>query len=290
LRKSVSLVLAAVTTAASVTAGAIAVTGSEPSAVAATGDGIQVRTVRYGSHDRQVMDVYTPASAVGRTGLNRGTFLLIHGGSWVRGDKDGPEPQARQLARRGYVAVSMNYRYATQAAWPAQRNDGLSAVKYLRSHARGLNVDPGRIVLIGWSAGAHIATAVATYGRGGDLVHGAIGLSGPLGMWRTAADPAGGLDGIVKDLLLRCAPAICPDRYDSATPRKNLSKGDPPILLFSARHEWVDPQHSVDFIRTARAKGLRAWMEWIPGSQHAGYWDEAWPEIRDWISRRMAAR
>jgi acetyl esterase/lipase len=288
MRRSVTMLVAAVTTAGTVTAGAIAVTGSEPRAAAAHDDGIKVKTVRYGSHERHVMDVYTPASAVGRTGLKRGTFLLIHGGSWIRGDKIGLEPQARQLAKRGYVVASMNYRYATQAAWPAQRTDGLSAVKYLRSHARGLNVDPERVVLIGWSAGAHIATSVATYGRGSDLVRGAIGLSGPLGMWRTVADPAGGLDGIVKDLLLRCGPQVCPARYDSATPRKSLSNGDPPILLFSARHEWVDPQHSVDFVRTARAKGLRAWLEWIPGSQHAGYWDEAWPEVKDWIARRMA--
>lgn len=121
-------------------------------------------------------------------------------------------------------------------------------------------MDRDRIVLIGWSAGAHIVSSVATYGRGGDLVAGAVGLSGPLDMRRTAADPAGGLDTIVTQSLLRCRHEACPERYDSATPKANLSPGDALLLLFSARHEWVDPQNSVDLVREATDAGLTARM------------------------------
>lgn len=280
--------LAALGTAGGVAIGAIAASGSVPQPAAAGLDSVAVKTVRYGTHERNVMDVFTPKAAVGKVGQKRGTVLLIHGGSWVQGDKSGHDAHARQLARRGYVVASMNYRFATQAAWPAQRTDGLAAVHYLRSHARPLNADRDRIVLIGWSAGAHIASSVATYRRGGDLVAGVVGLSGPFGMRRTAADSAGGLDAIVTKLLLRCEPQACARRYSSATPIWHLTPGDAPILLFSSRHEWVNPQNSVDLVNRARAKGLSARMAWIPGDDHAGYWDTAWPAIREWVDQRMA--
>jgi acetyl esterase/lipase len=284
--------------AAAVATAAVAATTLVPSTTAsaaaqqtvqASSATLGVKTVRYGDHLRQVMDVYTPASLVGERGKKRGTVVLIHGGAWVKGDKKDFEPQARQLARRGYVVANINYRFATDAAWPAPRTDAINAVKYLRSHAWRYNVDTSRIVLIGSSAGAQLATAVATYRRGSDLVSGVIGLSGPLGMRRLAADPAGNLDSIVTGPLLRCLPTQCAGRYDSATPRTHLTRGDVPVHLFSSRHEWLNPQSSVDFVQKAQRIGLPARMVWIPGNLHARYyWDAAWPTISDWLRHRMA--
>ena len=248
-----------------------------------------VRTVRYGSHVRQTMDIYTPARAVGKVGQYLGTVVLIHGGAWIKGDKADLAPEARQLARRGYVVANINYRYATDAAWPAPRTDSINAVKFLRSHARSLNVDNHRIVLIGSSAGAQLATSVATWGRGKDLVSGVVALSGPLGMRRTAFDPAGHLNTVVRNVLLRCTPAQCGSRYDGATPKNHLTRGDVPSLLFSSRHEWLNPQNSIDFVQKARRVGLSSRLVWIPGTLHARYyWDQAWPTIRDWVAQRMA--
>lgn len=279
--------LAAVAVTTAVAALAPTPVGAVQTATASTTLG--VKTIKYGSHVRQVMDVYTPATVVGKTGLKRGTVVLVHGGAWVKGDKQDFEPQARQLARRGYVVANINYRYATDARWPAPRTDGVNAVKYLRSHAWRLNVDPDRIILIGSSAGAQIASAVATLGRGSDLVSGVIGLSGPLGLKRTAADPSGNLDSIVTGVLLGCTPAQCSDRYDAATPKNHLTRGDVPSLMFSARHEWLNPQNSVDFVNRAQRVGLSSRMVWIPGSLHARYyWDQAWPTIIAWVQRQMA--
>lgn len=293
MRTTTPTFIAAAAVTAALTASALA-----PTSAASVAQGDAVRTaaatvgvngVRYGDHPRQVMDVYTPASLVGQHGKKRGTVVLVHGGAWVKGDKQDLAPQARQLARRGYVVANINYRFAADAAWPAPRTDAINAVKYLRSHAWRFNVDKSRIVLIGSSAGAQLATAVATYRRGSDLVSGVIGLSGPLGMRRAVADAAGNLDSIITGQLLRCLPAQCAARYDSATPRLHLTRGDVPVLLFSSRREWLNPQNSVDFVRRARQVGLPARMVWIPGSLHARYyWDAAWPTISEWLHNRMA--
>jgi acetyl esterase/lipase len=293
LRTTTPKILAAAAVTAALTASTLAPTPAasltQDETVRTASTALGVKTVRYGDHLRQVMDVYTPASLVGERGKKRGTVVLIHGGAWVKGDKKDLEPQARQLARRGYVVANINYRFATDAAWPAPRTDAINAVKYLRSHAWRYNVDKSRIVLIGSSAGAQLATAVATYRRGSDLVSGVIGMSGPLGMRRLAADPAGNLDSIVTGPLLRCLPTQCEGRYDSATPRTHLTRGDVPVLLFSSRHEWLNPQSSIDFVQKAQRIGLPARMVWIPGNLHARYyWDAAWPTISDWLRKRMA--
>lgn len=283
--------------AAAVTAALTATTLAPTPAASLVQDGtvhaaagtVGLKTVRYGNHERQVMDVYTPASLVGERGKRRGTVVLVHGGAWVKGDKADFAPQARQLARLGYVVASINYRYAQQAAWPAPRTDTINAVRHLRSHAWAFNVDPKRIVLIGSSAGAHLAAAAATLGRGSDLVRGVVGLSGPLGMKRVAADPAHSLDKIVTTLLLRCLPTECESRYAAASPRNRLSRGDVPSLMFSSPNDFVSPQHSVDFVRKAKRIGLRSRMVWMPGDLHGrDYWRYAWPEIKPWLAARMA--
>lgn len=249
---------------------------------------IGVRTVRYAEHDANVMDVYTPAAAVGKTNRQLPTVVLIHGGGWVKGDKKDFASAAKQFAERGYVAISMNYRYATDARWPAQRTDTLDLLDYLDHHEGPLNVDDHKIVLIGSSAGAHIAASTAMYGDGKKLVEGVIGLSGPLDPARTARDTAYNLSKTVINSLMRCTPSDCPVRYDSANAINRISKKDPPSLMFASKDEWLDPQHSVKFVEKAKDEGLASTMVWMSGKEHArDYWDRAWPKIRDWVDDRL---
>ncbi len=295
MRRNVLAVCAAAGAVASLTAASFAPATASPAtaapktvAVAAKSAEIGVKTVRYAEHDANVMDVYTPASAVGKTNRQLPTVVLIHGGAWVKGDKKDFAPAARQFAERGYVAISMNYRYATDARWPAQRTDTLDLLDYLDHHESSLNVDDHEIVLIGSSAGAHIAASTAMYGEGKKLVDGVIGLSGPLDPARTALDTDYGLSKTVIDVLMRCTPKSCPVRYDSANAIKRISKGDPPSLMFASRDEWLDPQHSVKFVAKAKDTGLKSTMVWMSGKQHArDYWDRAWPKIRDWVDDQL---
>ena len=87
-------------------------------------------------------------------------ILFVHGGAWVAGsrwDVVGIEPLLSQLRQAGYAVVSIDYRLAPAAAWPAMLDDSRCALAHLRAQAPGLGLDPQRIGVLGYSAGAHLA-------------------------------------------------------------------------------------------------------------------------------------
>ena len=122
-----------------------------------------------------VMDIYRPA---GDTATNRPAVVCAHGGFFVVGSNDAPDivPICEDLARMGYVAVSISYRLglgnifqleqSLQEAVVRGVHDGKAAVRYLRkTHDIEYNIwgiDPDRIIMGGASAGAFIALH-ATY-------------------------------------------------------------------------------------------------------------------------------
>ena len=283
MRRKLPTMLAALAATAGLTVGTAGAAGAAESGT------VGVKTIAYGQHGTSnLMDVYTPPSAVGKKGRKLPTVVLVHGGSWVKGDKSNLTDQARQFAREGYMAVSINYRLATEAVWPAQRSDVFQVRDYLQHHQHSLNVDASRIVLVGSSAGAQIASATAMYHHGADLFSGVVGLSGPLDPGRVSLDPAHGLDTIVNTTLIGCLPIVCPSRYNSANAIHRINKHDPASLMFASEKEWLDPQNSVDFVERAKSVGLKSKMVWMSGSQHAvDYWDRAWPTIRTWVAETL---
>lgn len=102
-------------------------------------------------------DVYEPIAST----ANRAAVLMIHGGSWVRGDKGIMEAQADYLVKRGYVCVAPEYRLLPGSAWPAQIHDAKAALRWLRSQSWNLNVDAEKIAVLGNSAGAYLALMLA---------------------------------------------------------------------------------------------------------------------------------
>lgn len=111
--------------------------------------------VRYGDHERQVMDFWKAPS-------DKPTPLLfyMHGGGWVAGDKRNVPRLDRYLAA-GISVVSINYRYTWQAhlagvkppvEWPLR--DAARAIQFVRSKAGEWNIDKPRIAASGGSAGA----------------------------------------------------------------------------------------------------------------------------------------
>jgi acetyl esterase/lipase len=136
----------------------------DPSAVkgprAAGDDDVKVlKDVSYGPHVRNVMDIYLPQGGVaGAAAGPRPVIVCIHGGGWAGGSKDVYAWLGDALARRGYVAVSVTYRFAPQDPYPAQVDDVQRAVRWLRHHAKDYGIDPARVGAIGGSAGGHLAS------------------------------------------------------------------------------------------------------------------------------------
>jgi acetyl esterase/lipase len=108
------------------------------------------------------LDVYVPKDVKAEDKLP--LIVWVHGGGWQAGDKRGGP--FLQLAGKGYVLASVNYRLSQQAVFPAQIHDCKAAIRFLRANAGKYNVDPDRIGVWGSSAGGHL---VALLGTSGDV-------------------------------------------------------------------------------------------------------------------------
>ena len=91
-----------------------------------------------------------------------GLLVFYHGGGWVVGSLDSHDAPCRFLAREGRIRVlSVDYRLAPEAKFPAAAEDGLAAFEWAREHAAELGADPERIAVGGDSAGGNIAAVVS---------------------------------------------------------------------------------------------------------------------------------
>ena len=117
-----------------------------------------MREFSYGTDPLQKLDLIVPA------GATRAPILLfLHGGGWSIGDKrqaEGAKPV--HFAASGWAFASANYRLVPRATVEQQAADIASAIAWLRAHAAEQGLDPDRIVLMGHSAGAHLAALVGT--------------------------------------------------------------------------------------------------------------------------------
>jgi len=104
------------------------------------------------------MDVFTPASATAPLP----TVVWIHGGAWISGSKENVDPYLRILAAEGYTTIGVNYTLGPEGVYPTAVNQLNTALGYIDEHADELNVDATRIVLAGDSAGAQLASQLAT--------------------------------------------------------------------------------------------------------------------------------
>ncbi|MET9328725.1 alpha/beta hydrolase [Tsukamurella sp. NPDC003166] len=102
--------------------------------------------------------LYTPA------GLEAGSALVVffHGGGFVLGDLDSHDAPCRYIADRARVRVlSVDYRLAPEATFPAAADDAVAATKWALEHADQLGADPARVAVSGDSAGGNLAAVAA---------------------------------------------------------------------------------------------------------------------------------
>jgi len=83
--------------------------------------------------------------------------IYIHGGGWTHGKKEAEFEKFKVFLANGYAVANVEYRLADQAPAPAAIVDVNAAIQYLLKQSIILNIDPKRIVLMGGSAGAHLA-------------------------------------------------------------------------------------------------------------------------------------
>lgn len=118
------------------------------------------RDLKYAGTDdpRQTLDLYAPAAA----GQDRPVVLFIHGGGWHSGDKSSVDAKPQTFVDQDDVFVSINYRLLPDVTIAQMAGDVAKAIAWIHSHAREYGGDPGKLIVMGHSAGAQLAALVCT--------------------------------------------------------------------------------------------------------------------------------
>ena len=216
------------------------------------------------------LDFY-PAAKTGRSGAAP-CVIVVHGGGWHAGDRTQLAEFNHVLARHGYAVAAVSYRLVPHAIWPAQREDVLAAIAFLKAQAAGLGIDATRLVLLGRSAGGQIAQVVG-YAANDPAIRGVIAFYAPsdlvFGYVNTHEN-----DMIKSPRLMRRflggTPETARANYESASALNFVTKQSPPtLLLHGANDPLVWHQHSVRLEAKLREAGVPCVFVSLPWATHA---------------------
>lgn len=206
--------------------------------------------------ERLKADVYLP-----RTSGLRPAVLLVHGGGWANAEgRPHMAPIARLLAESGYVVVNLNYRVTPRWTFPAPVEDLHEALIALQRTAESFRIDPSRIGLFGYSAGAHLVSMLAAE-------HGQhFGIK---------AVVAG---GIPADLTLYAdwkfvrafvGEPVTQETLAKASPMQRINPPAAPVFLYHGqRDELIPLQHAESYRRALLMAGVRANLYVVPDADH----------------------
>lgn len=173
--------------------------------------------------------------------------IAIHGGSWNKGEPSQLSKAYRYLADRGITVAAITYRLAPEHTFPAQLDDVQAAIRWMRERAGELGTDPERTVLLGRSAGGHLAL-LGAYTTDDPGIRGVVALYPPTDMnWSWAHPTHPWILDTPKTLseFLGGSPDQVPERYDAASPIDFVGPDSPPTLLVhGSRDELVFAEQS----------------------------------------------
>ncbi len=224
-------------------------------------------TMVYGDHLRQQVDVYTPDNAVGDVPL----VVFIHGGGWQMGSHKAVQAKPQHFKELGYVFASAGYRVLPDAPVEQQATDVGAALQALRAQAQTGGFDPDKIVLMGHSAGAHLAALVATdpqyAGDAFGAIKGVVLLDGAgYDVAKAAAMPTMELPTLYKDVF-----GTDPARQKALSPVTHVGGKDAPhwLALYVAQRPGSKLQ-SENMINALAKAGRDASAVGIEGTDHGG--------------------
>jgi acetyl esterase len=190
-------------------------------------------------------------------------ILLFFGGGWNTGTPDQFFIQASYLASRGMVAICPEYRIQSKHnTTPIECvKDGKSAVRWVRSHAASLGIDPNRLAAGGGSAGGHVAAAAAL---------------------------AKGFDEAGEDTTVSCRPDALvlfnpvfdngpggygydrvKDYWEAFSPMNNIDKTAPPTIIFLGTKDDLIPVITAEtYQQKMKDLGLRCDLHLYEGKSH----------------------
>lgn len=188
-------------------------------------------------------------------------IVFFHGGGWNSGNPEQFQRQSRYFASRGMVAVSVEYRIRNKhGTSPIQAmEDTKSAIRFIRSNARLLSIDPSKIAAAGGSAGGHLAA-----------------VAGNIDLFNNSDEDL--TISSKPNLLILYNPVIdfgtrkwlWINNPSDASPIHNISKGSPPTIILTGTNDKIVPVESImNYKKIMESIGSRCDVILYEDAEHA---------------------
>jgi acetyl esterase len=194
----------------------------------------------------------------------RPAIVFFHGGGWVGGPAGQFNEHSAYFASRGLVCIQVRYRLVpvkTTVPPVTCIQDARSALRWVRSHARELGIDPQRIAGAGASAGGHLAAHAGLVNRGDDPADDLAVSARPdaLILFNPVLDNGPGNYGAER----------VGDRVQELSPAHNVTPKAPPSVLFLGSSDKLIPVPTLERFRDRLvAAGERCELHVYPGEEH----------------------
>jgi len=240
------------------------------------------RDVAYvpGGGPRQMLDVFFPEKSEKPLPL----VVWIHGGAWRAGSKD--RTPAMPLLADGFAVASVTYRFSQDAPFPAQIEDCKAALRWLRAHAKELNINPDRVGVWGASAGGHLVAMLGTAGdvkawdKGENLdqssrVQAVCDWFGPADLLTMGAQSTGesrirhDAPDSPESRLVGGAVQENKDKARAASPVTHVTADAPPFLIMHGDRDPLVPHaQSVELNDALKKAGVESTLQTMEASGH----------------------
>jgi acetyl esterase/lipase len=212
---------------------------------------------REGKSASWTLDLAMPKESASKP---RPAIVVIHGGGWIEGSRTSfSRPQERrpghifEFAKLGFVAVSIDYRLAKEAPFPAAIEDCKCAVRWLRANSDKYQINPERIGAWGGSAGGHLALMLGMvdksagmegdgpYAEQSSMVQAVVSDSGPIDLAHQFKRQQ--IHKAIEMFLAGPPEGARLADYRRASPASYISAKTPPLMLI---YGAVDTQVGVE--------------------------------------------
>jgi acetyl esterase/lipase len=228
-----------------------------------------------GGDDELKLDLAMPGEGAGPFPV----IVCIHGGGWKGGKRQDLTKLMETAAEKGYVGVTISYRFTPAAKFPAQIEDCKAAIRWLRANAKKYKINPDRIGVVGFSAGAHLACLLGAAdksagmeGNGGNpdqssRVQAVVSFFPATDF--TKKDWTKGIEEYFLVPFFGGTFEEAKEQYRRGSPIVYVSKNNPPFLFFhGTKDTLVGIRHSQAMVAKLKEAGVVATLVTMEGEGH----------------------
>ena len=229
-------------------------------------------------------------------------IVWICGGGWLEMSTCAHLAYLTELARCGFVVASVQYRTSNEAKFPAQLMDVKAAIRYLRAHAARYHLDPGRMGVMGESAGGHLTAMAALTGKEkafdqGDYLEYSSEVQAACPWYvhtdvtKMPVDIPRDMQAAPESLLIGMNAALHMEEALKACPVSYVTEDAPPFLILHGMNDHTVPFQQGEILHDAlEAKGNDVTLLAIEEADHADrqfFQRQMWKIIEDFFAEKL---